>query len=45
MKIEVFTDADTVAREAAAIIAAEAGRRWLRAAALSWRLAAATPRG
>ena len=41
MKIEVLDDADAVAREAAAIIAAEARAPWPRAAGLSWLSAAA----
>jgi hypothetical protein len=45
MKIEIFPDADAVAQNAAAVVAAEAEERSLHGAASSWPLAAATPLG
>jgi hypothetical protein len=45
MKLEVFDDADSVARAAAATIAADARRRSLPVAALPWLSVAATLRG
>ena len=45
MKIEILPDADSVAREAAKFIAAEARATVRRAAVLSWLSAAATRRG
>ena len=45
MKIEILADADAVASEAANSSLRRRVRRWLRAAASSWRSVAATHRG